>query len=597
MSMKLDLAHNSYIHSSLYYNLYGNMVDGYIKDVRQGIWQESDYNRAKKAFSNENIKFVVNNVEGWSPELEDLLIEYYNGSFYTSLLNDIPKKDRILFILPNRGGTHIDYVVNNLKETFSEYKIHIVVATYDGDDLFKKGQVYNAIVNETKEKWIVLCDNDIVHLNKIDMLTHYRNHGPFIGFNRITQCNVDNPEIEFGSTRRYYSAGAFLFMSRKDYRKINGFSNLYLGWGYEDMDILRRLKFKFGNIFRLDNTLYHITHPKRRKDGVFERNEILYKTMSTRDIKYDGLKQTTYNIKSWKKDGCVSYVEFDDINVTPDFKYKYLLKKDLSYFDVYKDILTPVLDYKGTLECTSNRAHLLVVSLDQVKYTKKIIKNLEKQDTPFDLTIFDNGSKNKSTLEYLNELKETYKGKGAFNLIFNSGNYPLNYVWNWFYENATNEILGYINNDLKVCNNFVSHSIKTFDYSSEIGMVLHPTNVKKYKRKKQLEVHIRKKPVIQGWDFFILRSVYSPIPNDLFIYGGDNWITQSLYLKGKKQAYCVSSPIIHYRSKTINKNINKIQDILSNDINTFFKKYKKLKIVSRDNQFMKRKYQGEFSLV
>ena len=153
---------------------------------------------------------------------------------------------------------------------------------------------------------------------------------PFLGFKYITQIRLDGNKLIKGEKKlNTVGAGAFLFGKKDDFINVNGFSNLYLGWGCEDNEISCRLCNNNNlrpTLKHLDQELGHITHPKRSYPNIYKRNhDILLKRLS-RNIQDDGIKQTTYEIKlKWSLDN-VTYINVANIGVCNDFKYKNLLK-------------------------------------------------------------------------------------------------------------------------------------------------------------------------------------------------------------------------------------------------------------------------------
>lgn len=78
ISKKFDLAHNSYIRENIYFNYYKHDTPIHVSNVRLGIWSKNEYeSKLENAFVNENIKFVVNSVRGYSKGLENRIRKHY----------------------------------------------------------------------------------------------------------------------------------------------------------------------------------------------------------------------------------------------------------------------------------------------------------------------------------------------------------------------------------------------------------------------------------------------------------------------------------------------------------------------------------------
>lgn len=124
-----------------------------------------------------------------------------------------------------------------------------------------------------------------------------------------------------------------------------------------------------------------------------------------------------------------------------------------------------------------------------------------------------------------------------------------------------------------------------------MGAVNHSTNHPDYtKWSDELEYKVMEHPYRQGWDFTFRKKYYSPIPSSLIFYHGDDWIYSQLYSLGKKGAYVLSSPILHYEASTdesrgAKKLTNDYQIWHSSDIKA---KYKNLRF---SNEYCKLKPQ------
>ena len=350
MSQGFDLANNSLIRENLYYNIYHEGATKNVNDIRYGFWDtKSTKENFRKNISNKNIVFMCNSVAGWSEELMNILDEHYNGvgrfvdnvEPIVSSNNDIQINDTdiISFIIPNRGGTAIDKVCDNIKEVYKRYNKEIIIIEQADDSIFKKGQLYNIAVKNCNGTWIALCDNDIIHFNEIDLFGQYKRfkNSPFLGFDATTQVSYSNGKLIKNSTeKRPWGYGAFFFMHKNDFLKVNGFSNIYLGWGAEDTEFGARISNCKSTVFtpnvpRLKQSIGHITHPRRQNINLENSNlnHSYYKSRNSRDPRYDGYLQTVGNIVSDTIIDDVRYIKVNNIGVTKNFKYMDLLNAHL----------------------------------------------------------------------------------------------------------------------------------------------------------------------------------------------------------------------------------------------------------------------------
>lgn len=209
-----------------------------------------------------------------------------------------------------------------------------------------------------------------------------------------------------------------------------------------------------------------------------------------------------------------------------------------------------------------NKIGILVVNYNNLEYTKNCVSDLFKQiNQNFELWVVDQNSSEIGTKEYLNELKQT-----NVSVIENNTNQDLNRVWNWFYENCESEYLCFLNNDVRISNNFTDDTINIFEKESQVGAVIHVTNNSKYvKAEHKLNYAILNPPLYQGWDFCFRRKAYTEIPDTLRIFGGDDFLFGNLNKNGYKTALVYSSPIIHYKEKTRNNIGDVIHEIQRKD--------------------------------
>jgi len=164
--------------------------------------------------------------------------------------------------------------------------------------------------------------------------------------------------------------------------------------------------------------------------------------------------------------------------------------------------------------------NILVVNINNDRMTRELMVDLSLQTHPYEVT-----------------------------LINNDTNVDLCRIWNEFYSSTTDDLLCFLNNDVKVPPNFVSDTVAVFDKEPEVGCVVHRIgNPCEYGD--ELVYRIPTKKFCQGFDFTLRRDAYTLIPDDLRVFGGDDYLFSNLYLKGWKAAVVLSSPIVHYNARS-----------------------------------------------
>ena len=315
--------------------------------------------------------------------------------------NEIIKKpieyldDSITFIIPNRGGDKIDIVIRNFTKTFQEYftSINFIVIEQCDNYPFMRGQLYNVAVNFCHSKYIGLIDNDIYNIDKFDPKQIYKEFGgAYVAFDYISQLILDESnENNYNVVireRRTAGFGAFNVMTKTDFEKINGFSNLCFGWGAEDNILNYKINFK-----RMQHTLGHIQHERRINNTpelTDNNRKILNKYLSRQIIgDNDGYKQTTYKIVYCRKTNNVMYVGVNNIGVTSDFLYFDEYKNAIRYINDYKvdglidsktyneKLIVTMTSWKGRI---NNLPVVLGTILEQTKKPDKIIVNLSTEE-------------------------------------------------------------------------------------------------------------------------------------------------------------------------------------------------------------------------
>lgn len=240
----------------------------------------------------------------------------------------------ITFIIPNRGGTQIERVIDNFTKTFEKQfsKLYFIVITQDDDLTFKRGQLYNIAFKYIDTDFVSLIDNDIYNIDSFNIVAIYKKLGPYVAFNKISQLKFKSNEPNetkydiLKTEPRLSGFGAFNVFKKNDFIKCNGFSNLCFGWGCEDNILHERIKFT-----RFTHTLGHINHPRRVNDNPksTEFNKKMLIKTKRKEIKkeLDGLKDTICDIVEDKIENNIRYLKVNNIRVGENYHYTELYKR------------------------------------------------------------------------------------------------------------------------------------------------------------------------------------------------------------------------------------------------------------------------------
>jgi len=147
-------------------------------------------------------------------------------------------RSKLGVIVPYRNrSTHLDKFLKQTPKKLKEQEIdfEIIVVEQADDKPFNRGKLLNIGVKEAKERgctYVALHDVDMIPLrvdySSVDRPTHLATH--FTSYHGEKRIIFDE-----------YFGGVTLFPIL-DYYKVNGYSNNYWGWGYEDDDLMYRCR-------------------------------------------------------------------------------------------------------------------------------------------------------------------------------------------------------------------------------------------------------------------------------------------------------------------------------------------------------------------
>ncbi|PYO57827.1 MAG: hypothetical protein DMD83_07190 [Candidatus Rokuibacteriota bacterium] len=153
-------------------------------------------------------------------------------------------------------GTFLPYMRRFLTAAGAEFRIVVVEQTPGAP--FNKGALCNAGFLLSAEEYDYFAFHDLDQLP-----TDPRNTYACPGTVPVHLCSASS---QYGYRPAYASmVGGALLMSREQYRRVNGFSNRYWGWGLEDDDMYVRIRRVFGRVARLPRTIGRyraLPHPR-----------------------------------------------------------------------------------------------------------------------------------------------------------------------------------------------------------------------------------------------------------------------------------------------------------------------------------------------
>lgn len=206
-------------------------------------------------------------------------------------------RSHVAVIIPFRDRQkHLETLLYYLHPVLQRQQISYAIYVIEqfGDDTFNKGVLMNAgVIESMKEDSNIECF--IFH--DVDLIPEDDRN--------LYNCPTNSPRHmspaidKFNYTLPYdYLVGGVLAISHQQYKLVNGYSNLYWGWGGEDDDIAHRMSAKRLKIIRPPNEVGRykmIKHNHRKESPSNVRSALL--RMAKRRASRDGLSSVHYEIK------------------------------------------------------------------------------------------------------------------------------------------------------------------------------------------------------------------------------------------------------------------------------------------------------------
>lgn len=176
---------------------------------------------------------------------------------------------------------------------------HIVVVEQSGDGIFNRGKLLNAGFDRYRGERAYFCFHDVDYLPQRVPATRRRVYGPPgrgpIHLVRERLATGGQKIVENRNRNHELFCGVCIFSAR-DFQRVNGFGNNFLGWGFEDDDILRRAESVRLPFSRRGGVFSMLPHEPQPHQEYCSRTNWAY-MMSGYDKGRDGLSSLRYKVR------------------------------------------------------------------------------------------------------------------------------------------------------------------------------------------------------------------------------------------------------------------------------------------------------------
>jgi hypothetical protein len=243
----------------------------------------------------------------------------------------MPDAKRLSIIVPYRDREEqlqaflahmLTYFARDKVDRFTPYRITVV--EQNDDRLFNRGKLRNVGFDLTRDSADYFCFHDVDYLPVWADYSYPDAPMRIIWYGADVVPYDEGDSVEIKHDYNRYFGGVLLF-NRSDFLAVNGFSNQYEGWGFEDIDLRLRcveagleVKYRDGTFQPLHHKNDGLDRSLRYTDAALANKERLEKRadkMVFADVmKSDGIAQLSYTVDSRdhplkSKDGSVTHVE------------------------------------------------------------------------------------------------------------------------------------------------------------------------------------------------------------------------------------------------------------------------------------------------
>ncbi|CAH8658083.1 unnamed protein product [Schistosoma guineensis] len=222
----------------------------------------------------------------------------YTTPIIWSPLGCLPSLSSAIIIPYRKREQHLrvltDHLHGFLRHQRIPYTIFIIEQT--GETKFNRGALLNAGFLEVSKfkEYDCFILHDVDKLPEDDRIIYTCGPNP-------THLSASLSTFNYKLIYQRFFGGVVTF-TRDQYLKINGFSNLYEGWGGEDDDLLLRVEQSGYNLSRINLLIGRYYAMSHKTDELNEKNLDRFKLLETseRRFKSDGLNSLKYNVTQSK---------------------------------------------------------------------------------------------------------------------------------------------------------------------------------------------------------------------------------------------------------------------------------------------------------
>lgn len=172
------------------------------------------------------------------------------------------------------------------------YRIYVIEQTFNAE--FNRGLLFNVGYHEVTKRSLAGCfifhDVDLMpeNVNNIYGCTKWPRH-------MSTSINIFNYNLPY-----YTIFGGAIAMTRTQFSKINGFSNVFYGWGGEDDDMFNRVRNEGYQVCRYNSYVSRYTMLSHEKETPNE-NRMKQLRNGPKRFKTDGVNSVTYTLIKYEQ--------------------------------------------------------------------------------------------------------------------------------------------------------------------------------------------------------------------------------------------------------------------------------------------------------